>query len=393
VIDPTAIDLAKFDLGSADALLICDDSESNPDLRWASRFVAPDAFSYVATSERSYLLVGDLELDRARDQSRVDEVLSSSHYGRLYEKRHPEADETHPERALQSLVAALEDLGLQQLAVPAAFPLRTAELLRDAGFEVTSRRDPLFPGRAFKSADEVAAIRAAQGASETAMAAAAEALRRADGRDDLLILDGEPLTSERLRRIIHRVLLDADCIGEHTIVAGGEQGCDPHNTGSGPLRPGQTIIIDIFPRHEATGYFGDITRTFVKGAIPEAVQHLWEAVRQAQAKALEQIRAGTSGRDIHARVEAVFVERGYETGLVNGHMQGFFHGTGHGVGLAIHEAPSIGKAGTALEAGHLVTVEPGLYYPGVGGVRLEDLVVVTETGCDNLTTFPLDMGV
>jgi len=378
-----------IDLKGADALLICGDSETNADLHWSCGFLAPDAFSYMWTPARSYLLIGDLEVDRARAQSRVDEVLPASHYNRLYRKRHPDEDVT--DRDPKVLALALEELGLRQLAVPAAFPLRTAEFLRRAGFELEARPDPLFPQRAFKSADEVAAIRAANNAAQTAMAAARDALRRAEVRDDLLVLDGEPLTSQRLRRLIHHVLLDGDCIGEHTIVAGGEQGCDPHNTGSGPLPAGQTIIIDIFPRGEATGYFGDITRTFVKGVAPATVRALWEAVRDAQAEALSQIRAGASGRDIHARVEAIFAEAGYETGQVDGHMQGFFHGTGHGVGLAIHEAPGIGKTGTTLHTGHVVTAEPGLYYPGVGGVRLEDLVVVGDEGCDDLTTFPLDL--
>ncbi|MFH1572319.1 MAG: Xaa-Pro peptidase family protein, partial [Gemmatimonadota bacterium] len=224
-----------------------------------------------------------------------------------------------------------------------------------------------------------------------AMAAAAEALRRAAVRGGALFLDGEPLTSERLRRRLHRVLLEADCTGQHTIVAGGEQACDPHDEGHGPLRAGEPIIVDIFPRAAASGYYGDITRTFVRGPVPPPVRRLWDAVREAQATALGGIRAGASGRDLHAQVEAVFTGRGYATGEANGHMQGFFHGTGHGVGLEIHEAPSIGKAGTRLEPGHAVTVEPGLYYPGVGGVRLEDLVLVRDGGCHNLTTFPLDL--
>jgi Xaa-Pro aminopeptidase len=179
------------------------------------------------------------------------------------------------------------------------------------------------------------------------------------------------------------------CLASHTIVACGEQGCDPHEVGHGPLRAHQPIILDIFPRSQNSGYWGDITRTIVRGKASEPVKALYAAVLAGQSLALRQIRAGARGDTIHQGILEEFERRGFQTGVKNGRMQGFFHGTGHGVGLEIHELPRLSPRGQApLKPGHVVTVEPGLYYSGVGGVRLEDLIVVSETGFKNLTLFP-----
>jgi len=380
-----------IDLNGADGLLIMGDSERNAELFYATGFRAPDPFSFLWTPDRSYILIGDLELDRARSQARVDVVLSSSHYRRLLE---PPADADDPEPLThQILKRALQDLGLRRLRVPASFPLALADGLRHAGYELEVVPAPLFPQRAIKTEEEIAAIRAALEAAEAGMAAAVEALRRARVAGDLLHLDGEVLTSERVRRIIHHTLLDADCLAADTIVACGDDGCDPHQVGHGPLTTGRTIIIDIFPRSSITGYFGDLTRTFVKGAIPEPIRTLYDTVYRGQQLALPRIRDRAEASAIHREIQELFATAGYETGEQDGHMQGFFHGTGHGLGLEIHEAPGIGDREEILLAGHVVTVEPGLYYPGLGGVRLEDLVVVGEDGCQNLTSFPVDPAV
>ena len=209
-----------------------------------------------------------------------------------------------------------------------------------------------------------------------------------DSQDQLVGADGQILTSQGVRRLIHQSLLADDCTGQHTIVACGEDGCDPHQQGSGPLLAGQPIILDIFPRSEESGYFGDITRTVLKGEASSRQRDLYRAVEEGQQLALERIRAGVDGSDIHRAIEALFTDRGFETGERNGRMQGFFHGTGHGLGLEIHEAPSIGKRRDILQVGQVVTVEPGLYYQGLGGVRIEDVVVGEEEGCRNLTSFP-----
>lgn len=372
-----------LDLDDADALLLCADSERNQDLYYATRFRAPDPFVFLWTRSGKILLVKDLELDRARLQAQVDQVLAASHYESQLRDQGVEQPTSH-----DILLTALRQLELAQLRVPADFPIATADFLRRAGVELEVADAPLFPQRQIKTPGEIDALRQVMRATEEGMEAAVDAIRRATVRDGLLYFDGQVLTSERVRQRIHLRLMELDSIGHHTIVAGGEQGCDPHQEGSGPLRAGQTIIIDIFPRASASGYYGDITRTVVKGAAGAGIKALFDAVLRSQQLALERIRAGVPGKEIHQAVKDFFSAAGYETGEKDGYMQGFFHGTGHGLGLDIHEAPSIGPREGVLQTGHVVTVEPGLYYRGLGGVRIEDVVVVRDGGCENLTTFP-----
>lgn len=378
-----------IDFDGRDGLLLFADSERSSDLYYATKFRAPDPFVFLCTPEKRFLLVGDLELDRARAQAHVDEVLSLSAYGERLATADKSADESAGSRQQRVLLMLLEDESVRSLLVPADFPLATADFLRRSGIDVDAVPPPLFAQRAIKQAPEIDAIREALRATELAMEAAQETLRRAvTGTDGTLQIAGATLTSERLRHDIHRTLLDEAFTARHTIVACGEQGCDPHMEGSGPLYPDLPIIIDIFPQSDATGYFGDLTRTVVKGDAGEEVRQLYAAVGEAQEIALARIRHGEDGGEIHDTVEAFFRKRGYETGERDGRVQGFFHGTGHGLGLDIHEPPSIGPRRDILQSGQIVTVEPGLYYSGIGGVRLEDVVVVTDGGCENLTSAP-----
>jgi Xaa-Pro aminopeptidase len=282
----------------------------------------------------------------------------------------------------------LEERGIRRLEVPGSLPVEHADGLRERGYALRVTREPFFPERVVKSAAEVAAIRHALERTEAALGAAIQAIREAEVRDGLLWWRGEPLTSEREKRLLAGALLEDGLVALHTIVACGDQGCDPHNQGSGPLRAGETIILDVFPQHAGSRYFADITRTVVKGEATEAVRRIYQAVLAGQACAFERIRDGAEGSEIHGAVQQTMEGFGFATGEVEGRMQGFFHGTGHGLGLEIHELPRIAKTAATLRAGQVVTVEPGLYYPGVGGVRIEDVVVVTANGCENLTTFP-----
>jgi Xaa-Pro aminopeptidase len=364
--------------------VILDDSVSSADLLYATGFHAGDPFPFFRIGWRKYMVASDLEIGRARETARVHHVLPTSKYHRRLKRRGVKAA-----GPIHVLIEALKEKKVSRARVPWDFPVKAADMMRRAGISVRPAKGPFFPERVRKTEEEIEAIRRAVRKNEAAIEKGIDAIRRSKPVRGVLRLDGAPLTSEKVRAIIERELLDRGCSASHTIVAGGEQAVDPHNTGSGPLRSGWPVIIDVFPRDNATGYHADITRTVVKGRVRRKVQEMYDAVLTAQRVGCAEVRAGVTGREVHEAVQAVFRERGFETGPAEGgKMQGFFHGTGHGLGLAVHEAPGVGKAGNRLEEGMVVTVEPGLYYPGLGGVRIEDDVVVRKDGAENLVEMP-----
>lgn len=364
-----------------EAILLIADSERDADMLYATGMFVPDPFAFLQVDGRSTIMMSDLEIDRARAQSKVDEVVSLTDYT----DRAKGAGNADP-GLTGAVVELLRDREVISVLVPNGFPLGYADRLRNQGFEVASKEDPFWDERPVKTGDEVAAISAVSRHTEDALRMAFGLLADATVKDGTLQGPDGPLTSEYLRTRIHVYLLERDCIAQHTIIAGGVQGCDPHNGGSGPLRAGEPIIFDLFPKSAKTGYFADITRTVAKGPVSATFRRLYDTVLEGQEIALSSVRAGVDGREIHGEVERLFESKGYETGAKDGRMQGFFHGTGHGFGLEIHEPPRISKVSQNLVAGHVVTVEPGLYYPDLGGgVRIEDNVVVTENGCENLT--------
>ena len=366
-----------------ETILIMDCSESNSDLYYATRFMAPDDFIFIQHGGRKRLVMSDLEVDRARAQAQVDEVIAFSAIDARLKAQGVERPGT-----IDVVVAVLRDLGAKRLTVPGNFKLRHADALRARGFELVTRPDPFFDQRMLKTDDEVAAILDSQHATETAVGAAIEYLRAATAKNGALYGPDGIITSETIKKLINVKLMELDCVAQHTIIAGGVQGCDPHNQGSGPLRPNESIVMDVFPRSSRTRYYADMSRTVVKGRASDALKRLYDTVLTAQQAAVAEVRAGADGSAIHQRIVARFDQAGYTTGPKNGRMQGFFHGTGHGVGLDIHEPPRISRLPDTLKAGQVVTVEPGLYYPDIGAVRIEDMVLVTDTGCVNLTQFP-----
>jgi Xaa-Pro aminopeptidase len=270
---------------------------------------------------------------------------------------------------------------VQAVTVPGTFPLGAAERLRRGGVKLRVGADPLFPRRAVKRADELGRIRQAQQAAVIAMREAIERIRRAEpGRDGVLELEGATLTSERLRRGIHQRLLDLDCQARDTIVAGGPASADPHETGSGPLRAGEPVVLDIFPQHLDHGYWGDLTRTVVRGRAAPRLRRMYAAVKAAQAAALAAVRPGVCCATVHRAASRELDRRGFGSHIEDGRAVGFIHSTGHGVGLAIHEPPAVSLNRTRLRSGHVITVEPGLYYPDIGGIRIEDTIVVQPGG-------------
>lgn len=369
------------DVPGNEAVLLIADSERDADMLYAAGMFVPDPFTFLQVNGRTTIMMSDLEIDRARAQSKVDEVVSLTDYS----DRAKKAGNADP-GLVDAVVELLREREVKHVSVPNGFPLGYADKLRDRGFTVASKEDPFWDQRPVKTDDEVASISIASRHTEDALRMAFGILAEATVKDGLLHGPEGPLTSEYIRKRIHVYLLERDCIAQHTIIAGGVQGCDPHNGGSGPLRAGEPIIFDLFPKSTKTGYYADITRTVVKGPVSDTYRRLYDTVLEGQEAALSRVRAGVDGREIHGEVERLFESRGYETGAKNGRMQGFFHGTGHGFGLEIHEPPRISKVSQTLVAGHVVTVEPGLYYPDLGGgVRIEDNVVVTESGCVNLT--------
>ena len=367
------------------ARLIVSASDTDANMLWATGMFAPDPFVFIQARGKRYLVMSDLEVDRAREEARVDVVLPQRDYVRRLQSRGIEFP------SMSDVIAAVfRDLGIRSARVPSDFPLGLADQLRDRGFALPVQANPFWPEREIKRKDEVASIRASLRAAEAGLAAGIEALKRTRiTRDGGLDLDGTRLTSEMLRSVINTTIMSRGYVPSHTIVASGEQAVDPHNQGSGRIRAHTPIIIDIFPRSQSTGYFGDMTRTVVRGKASEPLKRAYSAVAEAQQLCFRQIRSRASAYRIHNNVLDHFRRKGFPTGLQDGRMQGFFHGTGHGLGLDIHEAPAFGlRARNRLRKDHVVTVEPGLYYSGMGGVRLEDVVVVTEAGCRNLVRFP-----
>ena len=277
-----------------------------------------------------------------------------------------------------------------------AFPVELADHLRGAGLELTVDREAFTRRRRVKNEAELEGIRRAQRAAEAAMDVARGLLRSADASGDVLMLDGEPLTCERVKQEIGEVFTAHDMAADELIVSHGGQSAIGHDMGSGPISPGEPIVIDLWPKDRETGCHADMTRTYCVGEPPEELVEYHGLVKRALDEAIAGVRGGAAGHELYRATCELFSEHGYKTLLTKdlGETleEGFFHGLGHGVGLEVHEDPGMGLApASPLVAGDVVTVEPGLYRPGFGGCRLEDLVLVTEDGCENLTDYPYDL--
>ncbi len=376
--DLSALD-AALDEASVDGYLLDADSD-DPDQRYLSGFEAPDPFVTLYDGD-THLLMSALEYGRAKKESRAATVARHADY----------TDGSGSREAGPELLAAfLTDHDISSILVPPRFPVGTADGLREQDITVTAEdRGVLTEIRAVKTAEEIDSVRDAQRANERAMAAAEDALREAEIEDERLVLDGEVLTAERIKTEIETTLLREGYALSETIVACGADAADPHNRGSGPLEPDKPIIVDIFPRSSNTGYHADMTRTFVKGEPNEVVEEWYELTEKALEAALDVVEPGATGEDVHDAVCDIYEDAGEPTLRDDPETEtGFIHGTGHGVGLAVHELPSLSFGGGELEAGNVITIEPGLYDPDVGGVRIEDFVVVTEEGYENLTEYP-----
>jgi Xaa-Pro aminopeptidase len=372
----------KSKIRNGSARLIVAASETDPDMLYATKFWAPDPFILLERNGKRTLVLSDLEIDRGRKQADADEFVMFSEVEKEVQGKSKKAPPY--ERVLTRF---LTKRGVRSAIVPANFPLRYAEELAANKIRVRATNGLFWPEREAKSDKEVEMMGHALRITEKGLKRAIEVLKQskpASGKR--LRWRGKTLTSEMLRAEIDSAILRAGGIPNGTIVAGDDQACDPHERGFGPLYADSLIILDVFPRDAKTGYFGDMTRTVLRGHASDAQRKLWETVKGGQALALKRIKAGVDGMTIHKAIQEFFASRGFPTEIRKGRQVGFFHGTGHGLGLEIHEHPRLQKV--TLKDRQVLTVEPGLYYPGLGGVRLEDVVLVTKTRCRTLSRFP-----
>jgi len=360
--------------------LLVEGAGSCADLFYGSGFLPVDPVVFLDEGKRKNLIVPMLEFGRAQQECPGVDVF-------LPEQIHVPNDQRRKISAWA--LAILNFRKIKRVQVSAFFPAGIVRELEKHRIAVDIISGTMYPARMIKRRDEIEKITVSQRAAVAAMREAHHALKASSiGRNGWLMFNEKKLTCEIIREAIDITLLRHGCIARDTIVASAAQAADPHDRGSGPIKAGDTVVVDIFPQHKRSGYWGDITRTFCRGPASPALARMYRTVLTAQKRALAMIKPGVSGSDIHAMITNYFVEQGYPTTVKDGVVRGFFHGTGHGVGLDIHEAPSLSISPAKLEAGHVVTVEPGLYDPDIGGIRIEDTVVVERGGARILANYP-----
>jgi Xaa-Pro aminopeptidase len=376
----------------ADAVLIYGDSFRSADMRHAVPLGVPDPFLYAEQNGSRHVFSSSMEAVRLSELGLFD-VHVHEEFG---------ADELIESgidrRELTALLAlrATGSLGLKRATVPENFPVWLADRLRADGVELEVDQESFDDRRRAKTEAQLAGMRRAQRAAEAAMDACRELLRRAEIDGDDLLLDGKRLTVERVKADMNAAFAAHDTTADEYIVAPGAQGAVGHDMGSGPIGPSTPLVVDIWPRDNASGVYTDMTRTFVVGEVPDDVREWHRLVKEALDRAVAEVRVGVEGRALFDVTCEIFEEAGEPTLRTKKPGEpladGFFHGLGHGVGLEVHEAPGLGLiSDKKLVAGDVVTVEPGLYRAGYGGVRLEDVVLVTEHGAEVLTNYPYDL--
>ncbi len=354
-------------------------SSDDPDMRYLTHFVTHDPVPVIKKrGEKPIMILPVMEADRAERES-VAQSITRQQAG-YQEIVATEKDPYHITAAMIDRCAG------GAVIVPPQFPLALARALEKKVPVILDDYSAIAQIRAQKNSTEINQISAVQKATEEAMQQAINLIRGSTIRNGLLWHGEKALTSEQIRYTIHSTLLAQGCTANDTIVSCGEETAMPHCTGEGQLQAHQPIVIDLFPRSESSGYHADMTRTISKGEPSRNVCELFEAVRQAEILGESLISAGVSGADCYQKVRDYFDDHGFKTDT-----EGFIHSLGHGIGLEVHEKPSLSPAGEELKDGHVVTVEPGLYYRGVGGVRIENMGVVTSNGFNRLTNFPVEL--
>lgn len=360
------------------------DPITNPDILYATAFMSHDAFVYFEAGRKKYMVASSLELERANREAKKgvnvinrDDLLSES-----------------KDKSFKAILQAiLTQYPQSRWTIPYNFPALYAEMIKEmlTDADIIIEKGELFPKRSIKTSSEIKEISKALAIAQKAMLKAETIIADSSVNSKGELVYGKKLlTSEFLKTEINIELVGHGAHTHGTIAASGIECSVPHNTGSGVIKSSVPIIIDIFPRLESSGYWGDITRTFVKGSAPKIVKDAYNAVKIARDNAIEKVKPGAIPSVICKETTADLEKMGFKTGRnADGKYYGFFHGLGHGVGLEIHEDPRVNALSTKpLESGNMITIEPGVYYSEWGGVRLEDLVLVTKEGYQNFTTYP-----
>ena len=372
-------------------VLIWADTLRSPEMRHEVPVVVPDPFLYLERDGERHVVITPFEVERVEGHDGLQpHAVEEFGWDDLVRQGIP-----MEEVELGTVIRAVKELGVQKALVPSTFPLELADRLRAQGVEITPDRETFVQRRRVKSGAEVEGIRRAQRGAEAGMDAARELFRRAEEQDGRLLLDGEPLTCERVKMAIQQTFTDLNLLCDEFIVSHGPQTAIGHEMGSGEIEPNEPIVLDLWPRDRESSCYADMTRTFVIGEPSEELAAYHKHVHEALERSVEAVKPGVAGRDVYVLASELFHEAGYPTGLHkrDGEIleDGFFHGLGHGVGLEVHEQPWLGRYPGELVEGDVITIEPGLYRNGYGGCRLEDLVLVTKDGAELLTEYPYDL--
>ena len=362
-----------------DGYLNYSESAFDSNMYYLTGFLSSDPFIFLRSAQTSTIVVSGMEKSRASKTSVVDRVLSYLDYK-------PDWHLTdHESSMIEILSIILQTSEVKKVGVDSRFPVKLADLLREEGYVVRALSGVVENSRIIKSTHEIEFITDVQRACEQSLETALNILSKSNAVDELLYYNSEVLTSEKLKASIGCSLITKECSADDIIASSGADSAIPHLPGSGPVKANSPIVFDIFPRSIRSRYRTDMSRTVVKGDPQNELEEMYDAVALAQIAALSIIKAGITGAEVHQAVVDHFEQSGFKTDVTKGY--GFTHSTGHGLGLDVHELPYLSKSGGVLQSGNVVTVEPGLYYPEIGGIRIEDVVVITDKGYKNITRF------
>lgn len=355
----------------------------NSDMYYAVKMEIPDAFFLMDTGREKYVFLDHREFKvfQEKNKNKKIKLFLLNDFLKEIEEDKSKIPISHK---LAKLLLVKFSKKNETIEVPISFPLDLADFLRLEGFKLKPVRN-ISPERLQKNPLEIQEIRKSIKLNYLAFEKIEEILKESLIKGDKLIYQGKILTSEFLKEKVDLILFKNRMLtSQGLIISSGEQAVTPHHMGEGPILANQTIICDIFPKNRDSGYFADMTRTYFKGQPSKEVQKMYKTVLKAQEFAIKAIKPGIKASEIHQICVDIFLKEGYDVGD-----KGFVHNTGHGIGIDIHEEPYLRTdSEVILKEGQVFTVEPGLYYSGIGGIRIEDNILVTKDGYKNLTNYP-----